>query len=183
MQLVPTVAAGDTASPAPRASRRERVGFADFYRAELPSLIALARGLCGNAAADDIAQEAMLAVYRRWDEVERFDDPRAWVRRTCTNLAISAFRRRIVELRALTRFAREPRPERPLDEDAEAFWTAVRNLPRRQAQCVALRYLYEMSGDEIARTLGVSENSVKEHLARGRRALASRLGADEEGRP
>src|SRR5688572_21833340 len=175
MQLVRTVAAGDTAMPAPRVSRHERLGFAEFYRAEFPNLIVLARGLCGNASADDIAQEAMLAVYRRWDEVERFDDPRAWVRRTCTNLAISAFRRRLVELRALTRFAHDRAPERPLDEDSEAFWTAVRSLPRRQAQCVALRYLYEMSGVEIARTLGLSDNSVKEHLARARRTLASRL--------
>ena len=183
MQLVSTVAAGDTAMPAPRVSRHERAGFADFYRAEFPSLVALARGLCGNASADDIAQEAMLAVYRRWDEIERFDDPRAWVRRTCTNLAISAFRRRLVELRALMRFAGDRPPERPLDEDAEAFWMVVRSLPRRQAQCVALRYLYEMSGVEIARTLDVSENSVKKHLARALRALASRLGADEEGQP
>jgi RNA polymerase sigma-70 factor (ECF subfamily) len=183
MQLVPTVAAGDTAMPVRPVPRSERGGFADFYRAEFPSLVVLARGLCGSASADDIAQEAMLAVYRRWDEVVRFDDPRAWVRRTCTNLAVSAFRRRLVELRALTRLAGARPPERPLDEDAEAFWTAVRGLPRRQAQCVALRYLYEMSGVEIARTLGVSENSVKKHLARGRSALAARLGADEEDQP
>ena len=47
----------------------------------------------------------MLAVYRRWEDVERFDEPVAWARRTCANLAISAFRRRIVELRGLTRLA------------------------------------------------------------------------------
>jgi RNA polymerase sigma factor (sigma-70 family) len=183
MQLVPTVTAEDTAMPPSRLSRSERVGFADFYRSEFPGLVVLARGLCGTSSADDIAQEAMLAVYRRWDEVARFDDPRAWVRRTCTNLAVSAFRRRLVELRALTRFAGDRPGRPPLDEDAEAFWTAVRRLPRRQAQCVAMRYLFEMSGAEIARTLGVSENSVKKHLARGRSALATRLGVDDEDRP
>ncbi len=184
MQRVSTVGAGDFAQPVPRASNTAADGdFADFYRSELPGLVALARGLCGGAAADDIAQEAMLAVYRRWDEVERFDEPRAWVRRTCANLAISAFRRRVVELRALTRLAAGQPRQQPLDEESEAFWTAVRSLPRRQAQCAALRYLYEMSGAEIARTLDVSENSVKVHLARGRRTLAVRLGADEEDQP
>jgi RNA polymerase sigma-70 factor (ECF subfamily) len=184
MRQVSTIGAGDFARPVPRASRPAgSAEFADFYRSELPGLVALARGLCGSAVADDIAQEAMLAVYRRWDEVERFDEPRAWVRRTCANLAISVFRRRVVELRALTRLAADRPPERPLDEESEAFWTAVRSLPRRQAQCAALRYLYGMSGAEIARTLDVSENSVKVHLARGRRALAARLGADEEDRP
>jgi Sigma-70 region 2 len=78
MQVVRTVAAGDTAMPAPRVSRHERLGFADFYRAEFPSLIVLARGLCGNASADDIAQEAMLAVYRRWDEVAGWTHPTSW---------------------------------------------------------------------------------------------------------
>ena len=43
-----------------------RVDFDDFYRAELPRLVALARALCGGAGADDLAQEAMLAAYRRW---------------------------------------------------------------------------------------------------------------------
>lgn len=178
MQRVPTLGTEDRIEPVPRMPAREQAQFADFYRAELPGLVALARGLCGSAAADDIAQEAMVAVYRRWHEVERFAEPRAWVRRTCANLAISAYRRRLVELRALTRLAGERAAPLPLDEDSEAFWTAVRDLPRRQAQCVALRYLYDMSGAEIARTLELGENSVKQHLARGRRALASRLAAE-----
>ena len=46
-----------------------RLDFDDFYRAELPRLVALARALCGAATADDVAQEAMLAAYRRWRHV------------------------------------------------------------------------------------------------------------------
>jgi RNA polymerase sigma-70 factor (ECF subfamily) len=149
-------------------------GFADFYRAELPGLVALARGLCGSVVADDIAQEAMLAAYRRWPEVEGFDQPQAWVRRTCANMAISSFRRHMTEVRALARLSVRP-ASAPLDEDAEEFWVAVRGLPRRQAQCAALRYVYEMGGAEIARTLSISEGSVKVHLARARTALAARL--------
>jgi len=157
----------------------EHEGFADFYRAELPGLVALARGLCGSVVADDIAQEAMLAAYRRWSEVEGFDQPQAWVRRTCANLAISSFRRRMVEVRALARMTARHVPV-PLDEDAEEFWAAVRSLPRRQAQCAALRYVYEMGGAEIARTLSISEGSVKVHLARARTTLAARLDVEVE---
>jgi RNA polymerase sigma-70 factor (ECF subfamily) len=149
-------------------------GFADFYRAELPGLVALARGLCGSVVADDIAQEAMLAAYRRWTEVEGFDQPQAWVRRTCANLAISTFRKRMTEVRALSRLSARPVPA-PLDADVEEFWAAVRGLPRRQAQCAALRYVYEMGGADIARTLSISEGSVKVHLARARTSLAARL--------
>lgn len=184
MRGVPVVEPEKLAQAAPVPDRAGKdTGFADFYRAELPRLVALARGLCGTAVADDIAQEAMLTAYRRWEDIQRFDEPHAWVRRVCSNLAISTFRRRVVELRGLARLAARA-PDRPsLDEPSEEFWAAVRGLPRRQAQCAALRYLYEMSGDDIARTLGISEGSVKVHLARARRALAVALGLDEEGRP
>lgn len=175
MGQVVEVAAPDVTEPAPgMAVAMERVGFAEFYLAELPGLVALARGLCGSVIADDIAQEAMLAAYRRWAEVEGLDQPRAWVRRTCANMAISSYRRRMAEVRALARMSTQPEPV-PLDEDVEEFWAAVRSLPRRQAQCAALRYVYGMGGGDIARTLSISEGSVKVHLARARAALANRL--------
>jgi RNA polymerase sigma-70 factor (ECF subfamily) len=170
----------ELAQPVPRASTRDgAAGFDDFCRRELPGLLTLARALAGAAVADDIAQEAMLATYRRWDEVQKLDDPGQWARRTCSNLAVSAFRRRMVELRGLTRLAGRRRVP-PVEEASEEFWRAVRSLPRRQAQCAALRYVYSMSGADIARTLGISEGSVKVHLARARRALAELLDLDEE---
>jgi RNA polymerase sigma-70 factor (ECF subfamily) len=153
--------------------------FDDFYRRELPGLVTLARALAGAAAADDIAQEAMLATLRRWDDVRRLDDPGQWARRTCSNLAVSAFRRRLVELRGITRLAGR-RGVPPVEEASEEFWRAIRALPRRQAQCAALRYVYSMEGREIGRTLGITEGSVKVHLARARRTLAQTLQLDEE---
>ena len=170
----------DLAQPVSRESTRdEAAGFDDFYRRELPGLLVLARALAGAAAADDVAQEAMLATYRRWDEVQRLDDPGQWARRTCSNLAVSAFRRRMVELRGLTRLAGRRRVPQ-VEEASEEFWRAVRSLPRRQAQCAALRYVYAMTGADIARTLGISEGSVKVHLSRARRSLAELLDLDEE---
>lgn len=180
MRRASVVGAEELAKPVSEVSPTgKHVEFPDFYRAEMPGLVALARGLCGSAVADDIAQEAMLAAYRRWEEVQRFEEPHAWVRRTCANLAISAFRRRMVEVRGLARVA--SRPEVPaIDEVSQEFWVAVRSLPRRQAQCAALRFIYQLSGDEIARTLGITEGSVKVHLARARHALATALGIDKE---
>jgi RNA polymerase sigma factor (sigma-70 family) len=180
MSAVSAARSDHEATPVSKASSADvRRSFAEFYAAELPGLVALAGGLCGRDLAEDVAQEAMLAAYRRWGEVERFDEPHAWVRRACANLAISAFRRRLVELRGLARLASRP-PDKPLNGPSEEFWRAVRGLPRRQAQCAALRYLYELSGAEIARTLDISEGSVKVHLARARRSLAVALGFEEE---
>jgi RNA polymerase sigma factor (sigma-70 family) len=153
--------------------------FDDFYRAELPRLVALARALCGGVVADDVAQEAMLAAYRRWPYVSDLDNPEAWVRRTCSNMAVSQYRRKMVELRAVTRLASRPRPLALGPVDAE-FWAAVRGLPKRQAQAVALRYLYQLDVADIARTLDITEGSVKQHLSRGRVRLARELKLTDE---
>jgi RNA polymerase sigma factor (sigma-70 family) len=157
-----------------------RSEFDAFYRAELPRLVALARALCGAALADDVAQEAMLAAYRKWHRVRDLQHPAGWVRRTCANLAVSQYRRRMIEVRALIRLASRP-DAAPLDERHEEFWEAVHRLAPRQAQSVALRYVYELEISEIAETLEISEGSVKQHLSRARARLAHELhlGAHE----
>jgi RNA polymerase sigma-70 factor (ECF subfamily) len=158
-------------------------GFESFYRSEMPRLTALARALCGQNVAEDIAQEAMLAALRRWAEVSSLDRPEAWVRRVCVNLANSSLRRRGVEARVLLRLTNLVATQAPLTPVHEAFWAEVRRLPRRQAQAAALRYVYDLSVADIASTLGCSQGSVKVHLTRARRALAERMGVSPEDEP
>ena len=158
--------------------------FEAFYLAEIGGLVSLAAGLCGRAQAEDVAQEAMLATYRRWREVGRRDHPAAFARRVCANLAVSAFRRRMVEVRALMRltdrsWAQGSPVAGPTGTDDE-FWARVSALPRRQAQSIALRYVYGLDVLDIARTLGISEGSAKVHLHRGRHTLAGQLGIEQE---
>lgn len=154
--------------------------FEAFYVRELPRLVAFAAVLSGSAAAEDVAQEAMLAACRQWDTVSRLDLPAAWVRRVCANRAVSTVRRRAVEARALLRLGMARERPTPMAEEHERFWAEVRRLPRRQAQAVALHYIYDMSVADVATTLGCSEGSVKVHLSRGRTALAQRLARSDE---
>jgi RNA polymerase sigma factor (sigma-70 family) len=158
--------------------------FDAFYLREMPSLILLAGALSGSANAEDLAQEAMLTAYRHWAEVSQYASPVGWVRRVCANRAMSALRRRGLEARALLRLGT---PAIQVDEsraEVEEFWSRVRQLPRRQAQSVALYYIYDLSVAEVAETLECSEGSVKIHLSRGRAALAKQLNepceTDEE---
>jgi RNA polymerase sigma factor (sigma-70 family) len=160
--------------------RDEGGSFEEFYLSELPRLVALARGLASAAVAEDLAQEAMLVAYRRWHVVRDLQRPELWVRKTCSNLAISQFRRRVVELRATARLAARREPSEPLSAAAEEFWAAVRRLPSRQGQAAALRYVYDMPLADIAETMGCSEGTVKQHLSRARAALTADLGADVE---
>jgi len=157
--------------------------FDAFYAREYPSLVALALVLTGSRThAEDVAQDAMLAAYRRWDEVAVMEFPAAWARRVCANVATSWTRRRLVEGRALLRLRGRRTSVEALDDAASEFWAEVRRLPRRQAECLALFYMYGYSVAETAQVLVCSEGTVKTHLARGRSAVAPRLDIrlDEE---
>jgi RNA polymerase sigma-70 factor (ECF subfamily) len=148
--------------------------FEEFYATEYPAVVGLAYALSGNRwVAEDLAQEAFLAAY---------EQPGSWVRRVVANLSVSAFRRRLAEAKALGRIAlhQAPTVAELSAEDAE-FWRAVRALPRRQAQVVALHYLEDRPVAEIADALGIASGTVKKHLHDGRRELARRLELEEGG--
>jgi RNA polymerase sigma-70 factor (ECF subfamily) len=154
--------------------------FEHFYLEEFPAVVALAYALSGSrAGAEDIAQEAFLRAYRDWDRIGFYEHQVAWVRRVAANLATSGLRRRVVEARALIRLAGrwEPAVDLLPAENAE-FWAAVRALPSRQAQAVALYYLEDRSIQQTAAVLGCAEGTVKAHLAKARRALARQLQVD-----
>lgn len=152
------------------------LGFDAFYRREYAGTVRLAYALTGRLdLAEELAQDAFLACHRRWDKVAGYDDPVAWMRRVVTNRCISSGRRHVTELRLLARLGRE-RPVAPvLDERSDQLWEAVRSLPRRQAQVLALAFADDLDVRTIAATLGIGEESVRTHLRRGRAAVAARL--------
>ena len=155
--------------------------FETFYAREYRPLVALVYALTGSRGhAEEVAQEAMLTAYRRWDEVGRLDVPHLWVRRVGTNLAASVIRRRFVEARGLLTLRSRRVEVYELDAEDGTFWAEVRRLPRRQAQCVALTYVYGCTVAEVASVLGCSDGTVKSHLSRGRHKLATRLGEPTE---
>lgn len=163
------------------AAVRAREPFERFYEREYRSVVGLAYALSGSrSASEDLAQEAFIAAHRNWDRIGAYDKPEAWVRRIMSNLAVSRFRRRVSETKALTRlagFGREQTSLPDLPAEAEAFWGSVRKLPKRQAQAIALHYLEDRSVADIANILECSPNTVKVHLHKGRQQLAERLGA------
>ena len=151
--------------------------FEDFYAREYPAVVGLAYALSGSrSGAEDLAQEAFFAAYRNWSRISGYEDPGAWVRRVVANRSVSAFRRRIAEARALARLALGERTALPdLGAGDAEFWRAVRALPRRQAQVIALFYLEDRPVAEVAEVLDITPGTVKRHLHNGRLTLARRL--------
>jgi RNA polymerase sigma-70 factor (ECF subfamily) len=156
--------------------------FEDFYVKEYSAVVGLAFSLSGSrSGADDLAQEAFLAAYSNWDRIAGYEQPGAWVRRVVANRSVSSFRRRKAEAKALALAALGHRADVPdLGSGDPDFWNAVRSLPRRQSQVVALFYLEDLPVAEVADILDMSPGTVKRHLHNGRQALARRLAIAEE---
>jgi RNA polymerase sigma-70 factor (ECF subfamily) len=160
----------------------QAVDFDGFFRAQYRSVTGLAYVLCGDIGrAEDLAQEAFAAAHRSWPKISGYDDPGAWVRRVVANRATSLRRRRSAEERAVARLQSRRAPgntENAIDD--AAVWRAVRSLPRRQAQVLALTFLDDLDVREVARVLKCGEATVKTHLHRAKATLAQRLGLEHE---
>jgi RNA polymerase sigma-70 factor (ECF subfamily) len=157
--------------------------FDAFYSREYDHTVRLALALSGSRwGSEDLAQEAFIEAHRRWDEIGRFDDPGAWVRRVVSNRSVSWYRRRLAEAKAIFKAVAGTRKALPaLEPDSEEVWEAVRKLSKRQSQVVALTYLEDMSLEQIGELLDISVPTVGTHLQRGRESLAQLLRNTEEG--
>lgn len=153
-----------------------------FYRREYDRAVRLAYVLSGSRwGSEDLAQEAFMEAHRRWEEIGSYRDPSAWVRRVISNRSVSWYRRRRAELRALTKVVgRDRQLLEELEPASEEVWQAVRRLPDRQAQVVALAYLEDMSLEQISELLGISVPTVGTHLQRARKTLQTSLQTNEE---
>ena len=170
--------AGTKPEPVPRDEEIVRVEtFESFYRREFRDVVGLAYALSGSRlGAEDLAQEAFIKAHERWDRISGYDKPGAWVRRVVANLAVSGFRRRSAERKAVSRLAgQRPRGIPEMEPEDEQFWQMVRDLPKRQAQATALFYVEDRSIEEIANILECSPSTAKVHLHRGRKSLAAKL--------
>ena len=153
--------------------------FEAFYERELKSVIGLAYVLSGSsAAAEDLAQDAFFAAHKSWDRIGRYDKPEAWVRRVVANMSVSLFRRKTREARAIARMNVPGAVLPSLEAEDEEFWKAVRALPKRQSQAIALYYLEDLSIAEISDILDCAQGTVKAHLHKGRSRLAQKLGLE-----
>jgi len=150
--------------------------FADAY----PRLVRVLAAMTGRrAVAEEIAQEAMFSAYRRWETVATMERPDLWVRRVAINRAVSAHRRVIAEVAALSRVGLWRDPDVVVELRDEALWAAVRQLPARQRAAIVLS-IEGHTAREIADVLGCGEETAQTHVRRARVRLAEVL-REEEG--
>jgi len=147
-------------------------------------LLRLAFQLCHErAGAEDLVQQALEQLYRRWRRrgVD-VHDAEAYARRVVVN---EYLRRR--RLRSASELITDVVPETPsaapdgVVAERDAMWRILGELPARQRAAVVLRYYEELRDRDIAILLGCRETTVRSLVARGLHAL--RASVAESARP
>lgn len=146
---------------------RGPVGLEELYAEHYRSLVRLAALLVDDVGTcEELVQDAFVGVLRRrsaWDDPAR---AAAYLRSAVLNGARSALRKRRVRERPV------PAPVRSGEaDDNRHVLAALRSLPDRQREVLAMRYWLDLSEADIASTLGISAGSVKTHASRGLAAL------------
>lgn len=161
-------------------------GVTALYQAHAVGLIRLAIVMLGErTAAEDVVQDAFFGLYRHWD---RLTDPanalgyaRSAVLNGCRNVLRVRGKPGPLELVAEV-------GESAVGDSAEAaalvgaehqeVLAAIRALPDRQREAMVLRYYLDMSVEETAAAMGISQGTVKSATSRAVAALARMLKED-----
>ncbi|MGA5520724.1 SigE family RNA polymerase sigma factor [Streptomyces pseudogriseolus] len=161
--------------------------FTAYVQERRASLYATAYHLTGDRfEAEDLLQSALFSTYRAWDRISDKAAVGGYLRRTMTNLHISAWRRR-----KLNEYPTEELPETAGDTDAmrgtelrAVLWQALARLPELQRTMLVLRYYEGRTDPEIADILNISVGTVKSSIWRSLRRLREdeilSFGRDEE---
>jgi RNA polymerase sigma-70 factor (sigma-E family) len=150
-----------------------------LFRERYSELVGLAGLLLNDrGSAEEVVQDAFARFHLSRHRINDPDREVAYLRSIVCNQARGRLRRRALELR------KRPVPERDVDPRPDAALArhqrdvvaaALVDLPRRQRECVVLRYWLDLPEREIADALGIAPGSVKSHLHRGLAALETRL--------
>jgi RNA polymerase sigma-70 factor (ECF subfamily) len=135
---------------------------------------------------EDAAQLTMMAALRYWARVGQMEDPRGWLFKVAGQRLtdVRQERRRIGLLVDATTL----RGRAAAQDEVEAcdlrldILHAIRKLPARQQEALAMQLQFGMSYEEIADIMGTTPGTVRSHVHAGRTTLKTMLGdRDTEG--
>ncbi len=153
--------------------------YTDIFNELYPRLCRFLECLLGNSSlAQDIAQESLLRLYRLGSDKLPHKEIRYWVFRVARNLANNELKKKQTQVKLLTRLANLFRPqpaniekELILAEQTAEVFRLLATLSLDQRSALLLREQEELSYQEIAQVLGVSESKVKVDIFRARNLL------------
>lgn len=166
-----------------RALAGERAAFGALVRSHQRSVYSLAlRMLADRHAAEDLAQEVFLQLYRSLSALSSEAHLAFWLRKVTIHRAIDRLRREprheLAALEEVQLTAGEAHSGDPILE--RRLRGLLGQLPPAARAVVLLRYQEDLDPADIARTLGMPVNTVKSHLKRSLAELRERMTSTGE---
>jgi RNA polymerase sigma-70 factor (sigma-E family) len=154
----------------------------EIYHGHYNQLVRLAVLLVHDVqTAEEVVQDAFEAMHLAWRRLRDSEKALQYLRQTVVNRSRSVLRhRKVVDMHAP-----KPAPDEPSAEHAalallerSAVAAALRSLPERQREAIALRYYADFSEADIAKAMGISKGAVKSHTARAMSSLKTILSQE-----
>jgi RNA polymerase sigma-70 factor (sigma-E family) len=167
-----------------------RADFDRFVAGSTDTLLRTAYLIVGDLGeAEDLVQDTLFEVARRWPRVRRMEHPTAYARRILVNRAVGGAKRRARRRQELAADGLSERPERGQPELAgvqigehDELIGALAALPPRQRAVIVLRYFLDLSEAEVAAALKCSLGTVKSTASRGLARLERALRTTNDTR-
>jgi RNA polymerase sigma-70 factor (sigma-E family) len=156
--------------------------FDAFVAARGSALLRHAYVLTGDRyLAEDLVQETLAHLYRRWDRVAATTSPEAYVKTSVTRQFLSWRRRRSSGERPTDHVPERPSAYDGTDavDDEDVLWRLLARLPRKQRAILALRFYDDQSDLQIAEILGVSASTVRSQASRALATLRDQLSPSD----
>jgi RNA polymerase sigma factor (sigma-70 family) len=158
-----------------------RPAFEDFFDAERQRLLLALYLLTGNRQeAEEVLQDAFIAVWERWDRVGAMDDPTGYLYRTALNRHRSALRRTARAARRAVGAAEGGDLFAAADE-RDALARALATLTPRRRQAIVLTELLGYASAEAGRAMGVADATVRRLAQDAREQLRRELEETDDG--
>ena len=170
-----------------RSREGDREAFGQIVERYQSLICSLAYSACGNLArSEDLGQETFIAAWQKLAELREPDKLRAWLCGIVRNLAANALRReqrRGGSAKSLNSVAEpagsdaDPAAQAVTQEEATLLWRSLAGLPETYREPMVLFYRQGQSVAEVARSLDLAEEAVKQRLSRGRSMLREELAS------
>ena len=150
---------------------RRDTEFAEFFSVRFDTARRIVYAMCGDwSEAEEIAQGAFVRVYARWNKIE-LDTVDAYLRTVLTRGFLDTRRRGRAREQTMAELPDRIAPTEEGTEDRVALRAALLAVPPGQRTILVLRFLADLSVEQVAGTLGLTVGTVKSQTARGLVAL------------
>ena len=163
-------------------STPSQIEFSNWLRERQTMLIRAARSICFDVQfADDVLQEALMDIYKRWDKIKAHENldayavrvlvskhadmRRKWLRKRSEQEVELAYAENLIALS----------DEGNAIAERLLVQSALKSLSTMQRAVLVLHYQYELQLNEIAQALEIPPGTAASHLARGRATVATNI--------